>query len=968
MLRDAGLAGELGALHPMIRFPGLPAALASTLGDLRLSGVAPGAVSSAPEIAGLYQRYATILGASGLADRAAVLAAGTAALARDPKPVPTLLLDVPIDTSRERDFALALVRNASSILVTQPHGDDPLDGRSRPAPAPAPKSGSLATLREHLFAADPPPASPLDASLRFLSAPGEARECVEIARCLLAEARRGVPFERMAVLLRHPETYAPHLESALARAGIRAYVAHGSLRPDPAGRALLALVACASEGITAHGFLEYLSLGQVPSPEDPAPGSGFTPPADLASHDVPEDDDAPEDDAVPDAVLPSPRRWRRHVIDAKVIAGRDRFQRRLLGYQSELEQRLHERRRTDPGSPAIAVMERDVASVAALRRFATPLIDALAALPARAPWATWTHALGRIARLALRRPARVLALLAELDPLADVADVTIDDVVTVLSAPLASLRAAPPRDRSGRVFVAPIGDARGMAFDVVFVPGLGERQFPRPIVEDPLLPDAARRAIHGALPDRERRAHRERMLLAIAAGAARERMVLSYSRIDSAQARSRVPSFYLLEALRAATGRIHDFAAFEHEVALATGARLSWPAPVEPGDAIDEAEHDLAILDPLLRALSRGTVRGRARYLLELNEHLARSLRARAVRWERRWRRADGMCHLGRGARERLEDHRLKTRAHSISGLERYAACPYQFYLAALLGIPPADDHGPVEALDPLTRGRIFHRAQAEALRELEGRSMLPLDQERLPAAIAILDTALDRVAAASYEELAPSIRRVWNEEIDAMRADLRTWIAALAPEPEGFVPYRFELGFGFPPSGDRDPRSTPDPASVFDGYLLHGIMDLVERHPATGGLRVTDHKTGSAGDAKEWLKVGGGRVLQPALYALALEAIGDGPVVSGRLSFCTAAAGFAVREVALDRDTRNLALGVLRTIDAAISSGFLPPAPAPEACGACDYRMACGPLEERRLREKERRPLEPLEKLRRLR
>ena len=63
----------------------------------------------------------------------------------------------------------------------------------------------------------------------------------------MREAQRGVPFDQMAVLLRAPQTYLGVLEHALERAGIPAWFHRGTRRPDPAGRALLALLACAAE-------------------------------------------------------------------------------------------------------------------------------------------------------------------------------------------------------------------------------------------------------------------------------------------------------------------------------------------------------------------------------------------------------------------------------------------------------------------------------------------------------------------------------------------------------------------------------------------------------------------------------------------------------------------------------------------------------------------------------------------------
>src|ERR1039457_5596424 len=80
-----------------------------------------------------------------------------------------------------------------------------------------------------------------DASLDYFSAAGESLECVEMARRIRKSAAAGVAFDRMAILLRSPERYQPLVEEALRRAGIPAYFSRGVARPDPAGRAFLAL-------------------------------------------------------------------------------------------------------------------------------------------------------------------------------------------------------------------------------------------------------------------------------------------------------------------------------------------------------------------------------------------------------------------------------------------------------------------------------------------------------------------------------------------------------------------------------------------------------------------------------------------------------------------------------------------------------------------------------------------------------
>ena len=140
--------------------------------------------------------------------------------------------------------------------------------------------GALTNLQRRLFKEEERPIEGKpDNTVEVFSAPGEGRECVEIARRVLSIARRGVPFDRIAVLLRSPDGYRAYLEEAFNRAGIPAHFARGAIRPDPAGRAFCALLKCAADGLSARRFAEYLSLGQVPdatsdgAPPDAIPGS-----------------------------------------------------------------------------------------------------------------------------------------------------------------------------------------------------------------------------------------------------------------------------------------------------------------------------------------------------------------------------------------------------------------------------------------------------------------------------------------------------------------------------------------------------------------------------------------------------------------------------------------------------------------------------------------------------------------------
>src|SRR5690606_9377687 len=110
-----------------------------------------------------------------------------------------------------------------------------------------PDDTDLGRLRRRLSEDGSPDERTPDGGVELFSAPGEGREAVEIARRLMKEAQRGVPFDQMAVLVRAPQQYLGLLEHAFDRAGIPAWFERGTRRPDPAGRAFLALLRCAEE-------------------------------------------------------------------------------------------------------------------------------------------------------------------------------------------------------------------------------------------------------------------------------------------------------------------------------------------------------------------------------------------------------------------------------------------------------------------------------------------------------------------------------------------------------------------------------------------------------------------------------------------------------------------------------------------------------------------------------------------------
>lgn len=924
---------QLGRFAPVAERPGLPPALLRTFTDLALADVdAARLAQECPELAAAFELYRQMLEQLSLADRSDVVRAAMGvvrAQAAAGELAAVCLYDLAPKTKLERELVSLLGAAAPSSFATWATGETPTAGSTAETRV---AGTALHRLQAQLFTPNETRGAE-DGSVAIFSAPGESRECVEIARGILEEAAKGVPFDRIAILLRSPFHYRTHLVEALRRARIPAHFTRGTVRPEPGGRALLVLLRCAAEGLSAVRFAEYLSLGVAPGASGLAEGEA--------------------DEAAIIQQAQFPRRWEALLVDAAVVGGAERWRRRLDGLEQELAQQAAQAE--DPKSA-----QQKLVAIRSLAAFALPLIELLAALPASATWGQWLEVLTELAQRSISRPEAVRAALDELAILREVGPVSLTEVRTVLDERLGELQVPATTARGGQVLVASVEEARGRVFDAVFVPGLAEKLFPQRVVEDPLLSDRSRVNIDESLETQAGRVHRERQALRVAVGCASKRLILSYPRFESDKARPRVPSFYALEAIRAAEGVLPGFAALARRADAASGTRMGWPAPESADAAIDESEYDLATLRVLLSG-RKAEAEGAARYLVTENRTLGRALQARARRWRPEWRNVDGLVDPSAEARAALAARyqELQRRGFSVTALEKFAACPYRFYLATVVGLRPRDTVKQVEELDPATRGSLFHEIVHQVALELKERRLLTLAEA--PQAEAVSDRVIAQVTAQWREKLAPAIERVWEDAIEDLRLDVRYWLRELLQSDWQVV--KLELPFGLATAPDDEDAG---PVMLDSGLSLRGRIDAIEQRQ--GELRATDYKTGEPPAASNSI-ISGGSALQPALYALAIEKLfPSSRVTGGNAYYCTARGGFARRPVELNEWTRQAAAEVARAIAEAFSEAFFPAAPAQDACELCEFRVGCGPYERERVALKQPARLEGLDKLRKIR
>lgn len=953
---DALLAGRLLATDHGLRLPTdaprapVAAALARTLAELRLAGLTPprlqalaGSAGATPEdearlraVARLYQGFhdaregrvadpATLF-------RAAALAVPTAAWLDGAEAV---VVDVLDPDPLEAGLLAALARRlpVRFLSLTEVDWKDTLLAALTPPAARV----ALDRLRRELFA--PPSGTAVeDDAVELLTAPGEAAEVRAIVRRLLREARRGVPFEEMGVILPRPNDYAPLFTDLMTRLGLP-HRLHPSLplRFGRAARALLLLFRC--RGLERGAVMEFLSFA-------PVPWEGL-----LA-----------------EGELPRPAVWDQIARDAQIVSGIDRFRAGLRHY-AKLEREVAEGERDEIRSARRLTRASDADT---LRGVIEALNASLEALAGETSWSDWSTRLLAVVdrwirserdREAVRDVLLDLPGLAAISPRAEWAEVE-----SVLEARLEWERVPLDPVRSGAVHVGALEAMAGLTFRLVAIPGLVEGGYPGAPRPDPFLLDPERAALRTAPAPRPPVARRgaaaqlalfetvdpepvaptllatsqdrvleTRRLFQRAVGQATERLLLSYPRADPRSGRERMPSLFFVAAASALAGR---------PVASGDLARLvreDDPVALPMDECLDASERDRARVraggDEAAREVAAGSLffrqsrlASKARFSPDYTPYDG------LVAWAPK----DGVAAETTAAVRRRLDPTASGATISASRLATYARCGFQYLLKHVLRLEPALPPEERKRLDPLERGNLFHEVAELFLRERRDAGELPVQETAAMRTrlLMLADKALEALVAGSP----PRFTLLWERECVRFRDTMLAWLAREAAAEGATTPAFFEVSFGLPVSpGASEPHSEePLEIDLEDGRRLRvsGKIDRIDRTPE-GSLVLRDYKTGRAPWKDDGGLFKGGRQLQIPFYILAAAKLLPGEsVAKAFLDYVDAG-----RPVLIDPESvkGEAFKGLLRGLVDAIAQGLF--VQEPTACEWCDYTAVCGPV-----------------------
>ena len=215
---------------------------------------------------------------------------------------------------------------------------------------------------------------------------------------------------------------------------------------------------------------------------------------------------------------------------------------------------------------------------------------------------------------------------------------------------------------------------------------------------------------------------------------------------------------------------------------------------------------------------------------------------------------------------QQISSKLLGNRSYSISELETFSTCPFQYYVGNVLRLRPVPVNDEFVE-DRTVRGFNIHQALEQFHDQIQGGSLPP---DAVPATLRErLNLILDGLRSAGPQprtDLEAGLQQLEADQLKQICLKyVDQWMDYRAKN-QGAEPFRFELAFG--KSNDPFPPLTLGTPETGEIRLAGRIdrLDLVRRDDAEY-VRIIDYKTGTAPGRKE---LDQGMALQLPLYLLA--------------------------------------------------------------------------------------------------
>ncbi|MCC7447939.1 MAG: exodeoxyribonuclease V subunit gamma [Anaerolineae bacterium] len=422
-----------------------------------------------------------------------------------------------------------------------------------------------------------------------------------------------------------------------------------------------------------------------------------------------------------------------------------------------------------------------------------------------------------------------------------------------------TIKPSPTANRSGRVLLASIYEARGLPHNHVFLIGLSEGEFPARTAEDALYTDTERRWLNAqGIPVMTRAdSADESSLFYEVTTLARTMLTLTRPYIDDKG--NEWPASPYWRAVRA----VVDIAP----------ERL----PIAAQETIYNAARHSDVMVALAQALNdmpMATTWGVHNWLIDQPECATCWNNVQWGRWIESRRISPHMAHDAYTGH--LSDAALLAKINELLGADYvwsasqfndYGLCPFKFFARRLLKLDVIEE--PQEGMDQLQLGSLLHEILEYTYRRI-GEERLAITPENQPRALEILESVTDERLADAPQRFGFRAAATWIQEQANLRRKLRKLVMQDFSDknplkkliPGDRYAYRQEVPFGY----RQDVTVDGEAGSL----RVRGYIDRVDI--ADGQLVVIDYKSGSTEiNHADMLE---GRNVQMMLYILAAQQV----------------------------------------------------------------------------------------------
>ena len=393
--------------------------------------------------------------------------------------------------------------------------------------------------------------------------------------------------------------------------------------------------------------------------------------------------------------------------------------------------------------------------------------------------------------------------------------------------------------KSETVKIVTLGELRSLEFDTVFLGDFVEGGFPPAYRPDPLFPESPYRT-------EEEQLHDNRFLFYRVLKSFRERLYLLVPKREGES--ELIPSIFQtqLEAVACIGGEavanptcrsIPGFLSAYGNYVWAADTPLNADFPTEMADMYPLIDHVVSVEKSREQTHDQRTYEG----ILSTEELTQTSQNDLA---------------------------KLRNDVYSVTDLETYAKCPFQYFVAKVLKSKVSEDDVEDEP-SSLERGDLAHKILCAFYRERRDRGDLPLPITQCSSDdFEEAKQQLDELLYAISEEKRKDRMDVnennlfWKIEIEKLQTALHKWLEAERIYDLHVMPHFFEVSFGTTNQFGDPELSCSEPINIGDVHL-NGKIDRIDI--GDGVFNIIDYKTG--GSTIRIQEILEGRSLQLPIY-----------------------------------------------------------------------------------------------------